>query len=89
MMQERHVAAIIAALLVRKSDGSLPSDGQIHVAVSKAWEVMRWTAGSDRRKSERRVRNIPVAVERRAAVDRREMTSPVAPEPEPQQVAEG
>ncbi len=89
MMQERHVAAIIAALLVRKSDGSLPSDGQIHVAVNKAWEIMRWSGGADRRKSDRRVRNIPVAVDRRTGMERRDEPSAMAPEPETQEVAEG
>ncbi len=81
-MQERHVAAIIAALLVRKSDGSLPSDGQIHVAVNKAWEIMRWSGGADRRKTDRRVRTIPVAVDRRSGAERRNIDSEVAPEAE-------
>ncbi len=88
-MQERHVAAIIAALLIRKADGSLPSDGQIHVAVNKAWEIMRWSAGADRRKSDRRARDIPVAVDRRTGMDRRDLTAPVAPEAETQEVTEG
>ncbi len=90
MMQERHVAAIIAALLVRKPDGSLPSDGQIHVAVNKAWEIMRWSGGADRRKSDRRVRSIPVAQDRRAVgAERRDEASEMTPEPEAQEVAEG
>jgi hypothetical protein len=71
MMQERHVAAIIAALLVRKNDGGLPSDGQIHVAVNKAWEVLRWASGADRRKADRRVRDVPVSIDRRTGPERR------------------